>query len=110
MAQMAVVVFGLGAISLRSFVGGVFVVMPLFAVMLANFGLMGWLRTPLDISAMTTAAMAIGIGADYEIGGLLQLPAQRRDELIDGAAPPLGVARGSAGLRELLVTHEELGP
>ena len=40
---------------------------PLFAVMLANFGLMGWLRTPLDISAMTTAAMAIGIGADYEI-------------------------------------------
>jgi uncharacterized protein len=29
--------------------------------------LMGWLGTPLDISAMTTAAMAIGIGADYEI-------------------------------------------
>ncbi len=44
-----------------------FVVIPLFAVMLANFGLMGWLGTPLDISAMTTAAMAIGIGADYEI-------------------------------------------
>jgi predicted RND superfamily exporter protein len=67
MAQMAAVVFGLGAIILRSFVGGLFVVTPLFAVMLANFGLMGWLRTPLDISAMTTAAMAIGIGADYEI-------------------------------------------
>jgi predicted RND superfamily exporter protein len=28
---------------------------------------MGWLHTPLDITAMTTAAMAIGIGADYEI-------------------------------------------
>jgi predicted RND superfamily exporter protein len=67
MAQMAVVVFVLGAIILRSFVGGLFVVTPLFAVMLANFGLMGWTRTPLDISAMTTAAMAIGIGADYEI-------------------------------------------
>ena len=67
MAQMAVVVFVLGAIILRSLVGGLFVVTPLFAVMLANFGLMGWLRTPLDISAMTTAAMAIGIGADYEI-------------------------------------------
>jgi predicted RND superfamily exporter protein len=67
MAQMAVVVFGLGAIMLRSLVGGLFVVTPLFAVMLANFGLMGWMRTPLDISAMTTAAMAIGIGADYEI-------------------------------------------
>ena len=67
MAQMALVVFALGAIILRSLVGGLFVVTPLFAVMLANFGLMGWLRTPLDISAMTTAAMAIGIGADYEI-------------------------------------------
>jgi hypothetical protein len=55
MAQMAVVVFVLGAIILRSLVGGLFVVTPLFAVMLANFGLMGWLRTPLDISAMTTA-------------------------------------------------------
>jgi uncharacterized protein len=67
MAQMSIVVFGLGAIILRSLVGGLFVVIPLFAVMLANFGLMGWLGTPLDISAMTTAAMAIGIGADYEI-------------------------------------------
>jgi predicted RND superfamily exporter protein len=67
MAQMSIVVFVLGALILRSFVGGLFVVTPLFAVMLANFGLMGWLRTPLDITAMTTAAMAIGIGADYEI-------------------------------------------
>jgi predicted RND superfamily exporter protein len=67
MAQMAIVVFVLGAIILRSLVGGLFVVTPLFAVMLANFGVMGWLDTPLDISAMTTAAMAIGIGADYEI-------------------------------------------
>jgi len=67
MAQMAVIVFILGAIVLRSGVGGLFVVTPLFAVMLANFGLMGWRGTPLDITAMTTAAMAIGIGADYEI-------------------------------------------
>ena len=67
MAQMALVVFILGSIVLRSFVGGVFVVIPLFAVITANFGLMGWLHTPLDFTAMTTAAMAIGIGADYEI-------------------------------------------
>jgi uncharacterized protein len=67
MVQMAVVVFVLGAIIMRSIVGGLFVVTPLFAVMLANFGLMGWLGTPLDITAMTAAAMAIGVGADYEI-------------------------------------------
>src|SRR5688500_12207163 len=28
---------------------------------------MGWLGTPLDISAMISAALAIGIGADYEL-------------------------------------------
>ncbi len=67
MAQMAFVVFILGAIVFRSLAGGLFVVTPLFAVIVANFGLMGWLHTPLDVSAMTTAAMAIGIGADYEI-------------------------------------------
>lgn len=67
MAQMALVVFILGAIALRSMVGGLFVVTPLFAVMVANFGLMGWLGTPIDFSAVTSAAMAIGIGADYEI-------------------------------------------
>jgi predicted RND superfamily exporter protein len=97
MAQMAAVVFVLGAVILRSLVGGLFVVTPLFAVMLANFGLMGWLGTPLDISAMTTAAMAIGIGADYEIYLLFRfkeelhrtgsvLAATRRSMLTSGKA------------------------
>jgi predicted RND superfamily exporter protein len=67
MVQMSLVVFVLGAIIMRSLVGGLFVVTPLFAVMLANFGAMGWIRPSLDITAMTSAAMAIGIGADYEI-------------------------------------------
>jgi predicted RND superfamily exporter protein len=67
MLQMALVVFVLGALVFRSLVAGLFVVTPLVAVTLTNFGLMGWLGTPLDISAMTSAVMAIGIGADYEI-------------------------------------------
>ena len=67
MAQMALVVFVLGALVFRSIAGGLFVVTPLLAVALANFGVMGWMNTPLDISAMISAALAIGIGADYEI-------------------------------------------
>jgi predicted RND superfamily exporter protein len=67
MAQMALVVFVLGALVFRSLAGGLFVVTPLLAVALANFGVMGWMGTPLDISAMISAALAIGIGADYEI-------------------------------------------
>ena len=122
MAQMAVVVFALGAIILRSLVGGLFVVTPLFAVMLANFGLMGWLGTPLDISAMTTAAMAIGIGADYEIYLLFRfreelartgsvLAATRNSMLTSGKAILLVAIsiiarlRGAAGLGVRLLQH-----
>ena len=67
MAQMVVIVFALSALVLRSLVGGLFVVTPVLAVILANFGLMGWIGMPLDIGAATAAAMAVGIGADYEI-------------------------------------------
>jgi predicted RND superfamily exporter protein len=77
-AQMAVVVFVLGALMFRSFAGGLFVVAPLLAVTTANFGLLGWTHTPLDISAMSSAAMAIGIGADYEIYLLFRF----REELV----------------------------
>ena len=51
----------------RSLVAGAFVVLPLLGVILANFGLLGWFGIPIDISSSTSAAMAIGIGADYEI-------------------------------------------
>jgi len=66
-AQMGLVVFVLGAIMFRSLMAGFFVVTPLIAVTTANFGLMGWLGTPLDMPAISAAAMAIGVGADYEI-------------------------------------------
>jgi hypothetical protein len=67
LVQIVLVVFSLSALVLRSFIGGLFVVTPLLAVILANFGLMGWIGMPLDMGAATAAAMAIGIGADYEI-------------------------------------------
>ena len=65
--QMMAVVFILSSLALRSLVGGVFVTLPLAIVVFANFGVMGWLGIPLDMGTMTTAAMAIGIGADYEL-------------------------------------------
>ncbi len=67
MIQMAFIVFFLASIVLRSFVGGLFVLTPLIAVISANFGIMGWLGIPIDITAVTVAAMAIGVGSDYEI-------------------------------------------
>ena len=65
--QMVLVVFVLSTLVLRSFVGGLFVTTPLVMVVLANFGVMGWFGIPLDMGTISTAAMAIGIGADYEL-------------------------------------------
>lgn len=65
--QMMAVVFILSSLALRSLIGGIFVTLPLAIVVFANFGVMGWLGIPLDMGTMTTAAMAIGIGADYEL-------------------------------------------
>ena len=67
MIQMALIVFLLASLVLRSPVGGLFVLTPLVAVIAANFGVMGWLGIPIDIGAVTTASMAIGVGSDYEI-------------------------------------------
>lgn len=36
-------------------------------VVMANLGIMGWLGVSLDMGTATTAAMAISIGADYEL-------------------------------------------
>lgn len=80
MAQMVLVVFLLSSLALRSFVGGLFVAVPLMMIILANFGLMGWLGVPLDMGTAITASMAIGIGADYELYLLFRL----REELARG--------------------------
>lgn len=65
--KMVAVIFVLACMIFRSVVGGLFVVIPVIFIVLSNFGSMGWLGIPLDMGTATTASMAIGIGADYEI-------------------------------------------
>jgi uncharacterized protein len=71
--QMAVVVFVLGSLALKSPIGGLLVVVPLAAIVLMNLGLIGWLGTPLDMGTASITAMVAGIGADYEIYMLYRL-------------------------------------
>jgi predicted RND superfamily exporter protein len=65
--EMMAVIFVLACLMFRSLVGGIFVIIPVLFIVLSNFGSMGWLGIPLDMGTATTASMAIGIGADYEI-------------------------------------------
>ena len=65
--QMGIVLFFLSSLILRSFVGGLFVLTPLIAVVMANFGILGWFDIPLDVGSALSATLAIAIGADYEL-------------------------------------------
>jgi predicted RND superfamily exporter protein len=71
--QMALVVLLLSGLVFGSVVGAIMVVAPLIAIVLVNFGLMGWLGASLDMGTATITAMVVGIGADYEIYMLYRL-------------------------------------
>lgn len=65
--QVAVVTFLITAIVRRSLIGGLFVMIPIMLSVLINFGVMGLTGVTLGIGTATISAMAVGIGADYEI-------------------------------------------
>lgn len=62
-----IAVFIIVSISYRSFVGGIFGIIPLSFALLINFGLMGFLGIKLDIATSMVASIAIGIGVDYTV-------------------------------------------
>jgi hypothetical protein len=65
--QIAVITFLIIAFVRRSFLGGVFVLIPLSLSVLINFAVMGFTGVALGIGTAAITAMAVGIGADYEI-------------------------------------------
>ncbi len=67
MVQVSAIIFVLCAMLLRSFVGGLFVLMPLLVAVAFNLGMMGWLDIWLDMATATITAMGISIGADFAI-------------------------------------------
>ena len=76
--QIALIVFVLSSVALRSAVGGVLVAVPLAAIVAMNLGLMGWLGIPLDMGTASITAMVAGVGADYEIYMLFRLREEYR--------------------------------
>jgi predicted RND superfamily exporter protein len=62
-----VVVTLLAALMCRSFVAGLFTVLPVAVATVLNFGLMGWFGVTLDVATALLSSMGIGIGVDYAI-------------------------------------------
>lgn len=67
MLQITAITFLMTAFFRRSFLGGLFVIIPLGLSVLINFGVMGFAGIHLGIGTAAISAMAVGIGADYEI-------------------------------------------
>ena len=51
----------------RSFVWGLYCVLPCALAVLANFAVMGWIGMPLGVATSMFAGMTLGIGVDYAI-------------------------------------------
>lgn len=90
--QVLGVIFVVSALAFGSIRAGLFVLVPLVAVVLAVFGVMGYTGIPLNIPNSLIAAMAVGIGADYAI----YLLYRTREACLEGA--PLTEAVTSAML------------
>jgi hydrophobe/amphiphile efflux-3 (HAE3) family protein len=61
------IVLLLASIMSRSFVAGLFTLLPVAVATLLNFGLMGWFHVPLGVTTALLSSMGIGIGVDYAI-------------------------------------------
>ena len=62
-----VLIFLMTSVEFKSIVGGLYCIIPISISAFFNFGFMGILGIPLDVSTALTASMAIGIGVDYAI-------------------------------------------
>jgi len=77
MLQIGGVLLLISTLVFRSLAAGWLVIVPLALTVLVNFGLMGLTGIPLNIDNSLTAAMVVGIGADYAIYLIFRL----REEL-----------------------------
>lgn len=66
-ACIAVSIYMISSLVLRSAVAGLLVLIPLIVAVIANFGVMGLTGIRLDIGTAAVSAMAVGVGADYAI-------------------------------------------
>ncbi|CAK0764189.1 MMPL family transporter [Azospirillaceae bacterium] len=120
--QITAVVFVAAGLLFRSLFAGALVMLPLLITVIFNFGLLGWLRIPLNVPTSLISAMAVGIGADYAIyiisrykEELARNPDHALSRTLDGAgkaclyvAASVAVGYGALGLSFGFKAHQWL--
>lgn len=100
--QIALITWLVAAVLLGSLIGGALVIVPLALAVGVNFGVMGLLGIPLDSFTSAISAMAVGIGADYAMYTLFRM----REELTMGRSLPeaISVALATSGKAVVFVS------
>ena len=77
LAMAVLIVLLIVAAQFRSLLAGFIAVVPILFTVLFNFGLMGYMGIPLDVTTVMIASVAVGIGVDYAIHFLSRLRLER---------------------------------
>ncbi len=101
-----IVVFGLVALILRSFIGGLMGILPLMLCLLINFGILGWGGIPLQTGTALIGSVAMGIGIDYAIHFLNMSRIKGREE--EGIREAMEATAATAG-RAILYNAAAVG-
>jgi hydrophobe/amphiphile efflux-3 (HAE3) family protein len=80
-----VMVFIVNMFLMRSFLGGLMGIIPIFFTLLFLFGFMGFLGIPLDIATVLVGSISLGIGIDYSIHFIHRFKSElkKRNTIID---------------------------
>ena len=105
--QIMGAVFLVSSLVFRSFTAGFLILVPLIAAVFVNFGVMGLLGIPLNISTALVSAMAVGIGADYGIYMSYRMREELRSNLNEKEA--IEKSFKSAGKAALFVSSAVAG-
>lgn len=74
-----ILVFVMMVIEFRSFTGGILAIIPICYTILIYFGLLGFMKFPLDTATVMIAPIAVGIGIDYTIHVLSRIKRELKE-------------------------------
>jgi predicted RND superfamily exporter protein len=101
-----IVVFCLVTLILRSFIGGLFGILPLMLCVFINFGILGLAGIPLQTGTALIGSVALGIGIDYAIHFLNMARIKGKEE--EGIRRALEATASTAG-RAILYNATAVG-
>jgi hypothetical protein len=118
------IIFLIASIVFRSFVAGIYIIVPCLMAVIVNFGTMGFTKTWLNMATASITALTVSIGADYSIyflfryreelrKGMEEVEAIRTTLLTSGKAIFFVAMAIAAGYAVLLLSgllyHRQLG-